>query len=59
MEKRLKRFKNMKAINLIKSNYIFIAIMFIAAIARFYHVDFQSVWLDEIHTLNEANPTKS
>ena len=49
----------MKAINLIKSNYILLAIIFIATIARFYHIDFQSVWLDEIHTLNEANPTKS
>jgi len=49
----------MKAINLIKSNYILIAIMFIAAIARLYHIDFQSVWLDEIHTINESNPSKS
>lgn len=31
----------------------------VAAILRLYHIDYQSVWLDEIHTLNEANPQKS
>lgn len=43
-------------INKIKSNYLLIAILFLAAVLRFYHIDFQSIWLDEIHTMNESNP---
>lgn len=39
-----------------KDNYPIIAILFIAAVLRFFHLDYQSVWLDEIHTINEANP---
>jgi 4-amino-4-deoxy-L-arabinose transferase-like glycosyltransferase len=49
----------MQAINFIRKNYILILIILIATILRFYHIDFQSVWLDEIHTINEASPTKS
>ncbi|WP_298117742.1 glycosyltransferase family 39 protein [Flavobacterium sp.] len=40
----------------IKENYLLITILVFAAILRFYHIDFQSIWLDEIHTMNEANP---
>jgi uncharacterized membrane protein len=47
----------MKLLNWTKSNYILIAIVVLAAGLRLYHINFQSVWLDEIHTLNEANPT--
>ena len=43
----------------IKENYILISILILAAILRFYHIDFQSIWLDEIHTMNEANPKLS
>jgi mannosyltransferase len=46
----------MKIINWTKENYIILIILLIAAILRFYHVNHQSVWLDEIHTINEANP---
>jgi len=49
----------MKVINWIKENYFLTAILLVAAILRFYHIDYQSVWLDEIHTINEANPNKS
>ncbi|MCF6131468.1 glycosyltransferase family 39 protein [Flavobacterium wongokense] len=49
----------MKIINWIKENYIVSGILVVAAILRFYHLDYQSVWLDEIHTINEANPNKS
>jgi mannosyltransferase len=49
----------MKIINWFKNNYILAIILLIAFILRIYHIDFQSVWLDEIHTLNEANPQKS
>ncbi|MEN9322798.1 MAG: hypothetical protein RL699_578 [Bacteroidota bacterium] len=40
----------------IKDNYLLIIIILIGAILRFYKLDFQSAWLDEIHTLNESNP---
>lgn len=43
-------------INWIKSNQIIIIILIIGAFLRFLHLDFQSAWLDEIHTLNESNP---
>lgn len=43
-------------LNKIKYNYILIAVLIFAAILRIYHLDFQSVWLDEIHTINESNP---
>lgn len=49
----------MKILNFIKENYILLIILLVAAILRFYHIDYQSVWLDEIHTINEANPNKS
>jgi hypothetical protein len=34
-------------------------IMIIGGFLRFFHLDFQSPWLDEIHTLNESNPNFS
>lgn len=40
----------------IESNYIILIILFIASLLRFYHIDYQSVWLDEICSINEANP---
>ena len=43
----------------IKSNKWLVIILFLATAIRFYNVDFQSVWLDEIHTINEANPSLS
>ncbi|MBN1650352.1 MAG: glycosyltransferase family 39 protein [Bacteroidales bacterium] len=46
----------MKALAIIKQNYWLFAILILGSILRFYHIDYQSVWLDEIHTLNEANP---
>jgi len=49
----------MKLLNRIKSNKGLMIILFLAAILRIYHIDFQSVWLDEIHTINEANPSLS
>lgn len=49
----------MKVLEYIKQNSILIAIMAVGAFLRFYHIDFQSAWLDEIHTLNEANPNLS
>lgn len=46
----------MKIINLIKENSILILILLLATFLRFYHLDFQSIWLDEIHTLKETDP---
>lgn len=46
----------MNANNWIKTNYGIVLILFLAALLRFYHIDFQSIWLDEIHTMIEANP---
>ena len=46
----------MKIINWVKGNYIVLGIIIVAVILRFYHIDYQSVWLDEIHTINESNP---
>lgn len=43
----------------IKKNYVLVIILVVGALLRFYKIDFQSVWLDEIHTLNEANPSQS
>ncbi len=43
-------------INWIKSNKIIVIFLIIGAFLRLFHLDFQSVWLDEIHTLNESNP---
>lgn len=46
----------MKAIQYTKQNKFLVLILLLASILRFYHADFQSIWLDEIHTMNEANP---
>lgn len=43
----------------IKNNYILILILILGTILRLYHIDFQSIWLDEIHTMIEANPSFS
>lgn len=48
-----------KIISLVKGNYIIIAILVLSALLRFFHLDYQSPWLDEIHSLNEANPNAS
>jgi uncharacterized membrane protein len=46
----------MNIVNWVKEHKILIAILIIGSFFRFYKMDYQSVWLDEIHTLNEANP---
>jgi uncharacterized membrane protein len=40
----------------IKLNFILIAILTLAAILRFYHLGFQSPWLDELSTLKVSDP---
>ena len=46
----------MNLLNKLKNNYWLFAILVLGSILRFYHLDFQSIWLDEIHTMNESNP---
>ena len=46
-------------INLIKSNKVIFLFLIIGSFLRLYHLNFQSPWLDEIHTLNEAKPKLS
>jgi len=49
----------MKLIVSIKNNYLLLLILLLAAALRLYHVDFQSPWLDEVLTMNAANPDKT
>jgi uncharacterized membrane protein len=49
----------MKALKLLKENYLLAAILFLAALLRFYHLDTQSLWLDEVHTMKVTNPELS
>ena len=48
-----------KIFNWLTDNYVLILIVLIGATLRFTHIDYQSVWVDEIHSLNEANPKLS
>ncbi|MFN3640429.1 MAG: glycosyltransferase family 39 protein [Flavobacterium sp.] len=49
----------MKNFSWLKEHKFLVLILSLGILLRFYHLDFQSVWLDEIHTLNEANPNLS
>lgn len=49
----------MEYIQKLKDNYLLLCIVTFGVFLRFFHIDFQSVWLDELHTLNEANPNLS
>jgi mannosyltransferase len=37
-------------------NVLLLLILVVAAILRFYHLSYQSFGLDELHTMNEADP---
>lgn len=43
----------------IKLNFIVFGILILAGILRFYHLDFQSPWADEISTMINTNPNLS
>ena len=49
----------MKIVNKLKDNYLLVIIIFLAAVLRLYHLDYQSIWLDEIITMKECNPKLS
>ena len=40
----------------IKENYILVSVLLMASFLRVYHIDFQSLWIDEINTMVEAKP---
>lgn len=48
-----------KTINYIKDNKFLVAILIVAAVLRFYKINFQSLWMDEIYTMNVSNPANS
>ena len=49
----------MKVINWLKENKILMILIFIGTILRFYKIDFQSPWIDEIFTLANTGKEKS
>lgn len=48
-----------KLIKLIKKNKWLIIIILLGSLLRFFKIDFQEAWLDEMHTLKESNPNLS
>ena len=40
----------------LKEHAILIGLLITGAFLRFYRIDFQSLWLDELYTLREADP---
>ncbi|WP_130734809.1 glycosyltransferase family 39 protein [Flavobacterium sp. J27] len=46
----------MEIIKKIKQNYFLIGILVLAAVLRLYHLDYQSIWIDEIITMKETDP---
>ncbi|WP_288133063.1 glycosyltransferase family 39 protein [Flavobacterium sp.] len=48
-----------KVLNFIKENKFLVVILLIAAILRFYKINLQSLWMDEIYTMNITNPDNS
>lgn len=48
-----------KIINFIKENKALTLLLFVAVVLRFYKINFQSLWMDEIYTMNVTNPENS
>ena len=46
----------MKIVNYLKEHYFLISILAVGAFLRFSHLNSQSPWMDEIYTLNVADP---
>ncbi|HEX8269273.1 MAG TPA: glycosyltransferase family 39 protein [Flavobacterium sp.] len=49
----------MKMYHWVLENRLLTAILLVGLFLRLFKLDFQSVWLDEVHTLSEANPNFS
>lgn len=47
----------MSVINWIKQHPLLSLAFVLSIILNFYRIDYQSAWLDELHSLNEANPS--
>ena len=45
-----------KAIEFLTQHKWLLLILLLGSFLRLFHLDYQSLWLDEIHTLNEADP---
>lgn len=48
-----------KYFELLNTNKWLVLILVLATILRFFHLDYQSLWMDEIYTLNITNPKLS
>lgn len=48
-----------KLISSVQNNKWIILILIVATILRLYNIDYQSLWMDEIYTLNVASPKHS
>ncbi|WP_264367826.1 glycosyltransferase family 39 protein [Flavobacterium lacisediminis] len=48
-----------KIINQLLNNKWIISILFVAIFLRLYKIDYQSLWMDEIYTMNISNPENS
>ena len=49
----------MKVLNWIKEHKLLVVLVLIGSILRFYKLDFQSPWIDEIFTLYNSSSEKS
>jgi uncharacterized membrane protein len=49
----------MKLVYWFEKNYLLIAVLVVAAFLRLYHLCYQSIWVDELHTMIETNPAIS
>jgi hypothetical protein len=49
----------MKLLNWVKENKILMVLIFIGTLLRFYKIDFQSPWIDEIFTLTNTGKEKT
>ncbi len=49
----------MKHIDILKENKWLILILFVATFLRLYKIDFQSLWMDEIYSMNVSSPNQT
>jgi 4-amino-4-deoxy-L-arabinose transferase-like glycosyltransferase len=48
-----------KVLNFIRENKFLVLILLVGTILRFYKINLQSLWMDEIYTMNVSNPSNS
>ena len=49
----------MKILNWLKEHKILLTLVFLGAVLRLYKLDFQSLWVDEIFSVNQGNPSNT